>query len=163
MNKVNIFSLVAVAETRQYLITLEEVSGTRLMPIWIGPSEGMAIAAVLAKTEFPRPLTHDLVINILKDLDAEIEGVVITDLKESTFYAAILLKTKDGQRQIDARPSDSIAIALRADAPIYIEDRVFDKCPRIEKPITQEEVEKFKADIKSLRPEDFFKEKKSGR
>jgi len=159
MKEAKIFSVIMVQEAGQYLVTLEEVSGTRLLPIWIGPAEGISIAAALQKQAFPRPLTHDLLNNILKELNAKVEKVVITDIKNDTFYANIMLKAGDNLYTIDSRPSDSIAIAIRADAPIFIEERVFDKCPKIDKPITDEEVEKFKKDLERLRPEDFFKEK----
>lgn len=162
MKKANIFSLVMVPQTGQYLVTLEELEGTRLLPIWIGPAEGMAIAAALQKQDFPRPLTHDLLTNILKELEAKVEKVIITDLRDDTFYANIILKTKEKIYNIDSRPSDSIAIAVRTQAPIFIEDKVFEKCPKIHKPITDEEAKKFKKEIVNLRPEDFFKEGKGG-
>lgn len=162
MKEAKIFSLIMVPQTGQYLVTLEELEGTRLLPIWIGPAEGMAIAAVLQKQDFPRPLTHDLLTNILKELEAKVEKVIITDLKNDTFYANIILKTKGKIYHIDSRPSDSIAISVRTQAPIFIEDKVFEKCPKIYKPITDKEVEKFKKELANLRPEDFFKEGKGG-
>ena len=162
--KAKIFSLVMVPRAGQYLVTLEEIEGTRLLPIWIGPAEGMSIAAVLQGQHFPRPLTHDLLTNILKELKVTIDKVVITDLKNETFYANILLKINGKEHVIDSRPSDSIAIAIRAQAPIFVEDKVFDKCPKIQKPITNEEIAKFKKKLETLRPEDFFKDsdKKDG-
>lgn len=162
MIKAKIFSLVMVPRAGQYLVTLEEQDGIRLLPIWIGPAEGMAIAAALQKQDFPRPLTHDLIINLLKELGAKIEKVVITELKNDTFYADIVLKVNGKLHRIDARPSDSIAISVRAQAPIFIENEVFEKCPKIDKPISEREIEKFKKDLANLRPEDFFKEKKNG-
>ena len=160
MIEAKIFSLVIVPEAGQYLVTLEEKNGTRLLPIWIGPAEGMAIAAALHGQDFPRPLTHDLLTNILKELQVGIEKIVITDLKNDTFYANILLKVDSRAYTIDSRPSDSIAVAVRVSAPIFIEEKVFEKCPAIHKPITKEEVERFKKDIEHLRPEDFFKKTK---
>lgn len=163
MKKAKIFSLVMVPRAGQYLVTLEELEGTRLIPIWIGPAEGMAIAAALQKQDFPRPLTHDLIANMLKELGVKVEKVIITELKNDTFYANIILKAKGKIHHIDARPSDSIAISVRAQAPILIEDKVFEKCPKIDKPITDQEAEKFKKDLANLRPEDFFREGKKGK
>jgi bifunctional DNase/RNase len=160
MKKAKIFSLIAAPQAGQYLLTLEEVEGTRLIPIWVGAAEGMAIASALQREEFPRPLTHDLITNMLKDLKVKIDKVIITDLKNDTFYANILLSRNGEAYNIDCRPSDSLALAVRTDAPIFIDDKVFEKCPVIHKPITDQEAEKFKKDIENLRPEDFFKEKK---
>ncbi|MFC1807614.1 bifunctional nuclease family protein [Candidatus Omnitrophota bacterium] len=163
MIKAKVFSLAMVPEAGQYLVTLEEINGTRLLPIWIGPSEGMAIAAVLGKHDFPRPLTHDLTVNMLKELKVTLDSVIVTELKNDAFYANIVLKQGKKKLCIDARPSDSIAIALRVDAPIFIEEEVLNKCPKIQKPITSSEVEKFKKGLEKLRPEDFFQEGRDGR
>ncbi|NQT90466.1 MAG: bifunctional nuclease family protein [Candidatus Omnitrophica bacterium] len=157
MKKADIFSLAMVLQAGQYLITLSETGGSRLLPIWIGPAEGMAIATVLNKQDFPRPLTHDLLVEFIKLSKAEIEKVVITDIKEDTYYAAIVLRSGEKVYNIDARPSDSIAVAVRVKAPIYIEERVFEKCPKIHKPITEKEVTEFKKKLANLRPEDFFR------
>lgn len=162
MKEAKIFSLAIAPEAGQYLLTLEEIDGSRLLPIWIGPAEGMAIAAALQKESFPRPLTHDLFANILKEFKAVIEKVVITELKDDTFYADIVLKADNKNYHIDARPSDSIAIALRAQAPIFIEEKVFNGCPEIHKPITDEEIRRFKDKLEHLKPEDFFKGKIDG-
>lgn len=162
MKKAGIFSLIMVKEAGQYLVTLEEASGMRLLPIWIGPAEGMSIAAALQKQSFPRPLTHDLFVSIFKEMDVKIEKVIITDLKQDTFYANIILRKNGKSYTIDSRPSDSIAIAIRAQAPIFIEEEIFNKCPEIRKPITEKELARFKKDLENLRPEDFFKEKRNG-
>jgi len=160
MREAKIFSLVVVSELGQYLVTLEEVDGTRLIPIWIGPGEGMAIAAVLQGEPFPRPLTHDLLKNILEVLDVEVKHIVVTELKDDTFYANIKLAAGKRELDLDARPSDSLALALKCKAPIYIDDRVFKECPVIHKPITDHEVDSFKRSLEKLRPDDFFKDRK---
>jgi uncharacterized protein len=160
MKKANIYSLMVIPEIAQYMVTLEDVPGTRLIPIWIGPSEGMAISAALRKEFFPRPLTHDLIWNILKAMGAIVEKIVVTDLINGTFLADMHIKHSEKLYKIDARPSDAIAIALRASSPIFVDDKVFDKCPVIEKPITEDEVESFKKRLETLKPEDFFKDSK---
>jgi uncharacterized protein len=158
MKKAGIYSLAIIPEIAQYMITLEESQGTRLIPIWIGPSEGMAISAVLGKRAFPRPLTHDLMCNIINKTNLGVEKILITDLIDGTFYAEIFINSGKASYVIDARPSDSIAIAIRLGSPIYISEKVFQKCPVIEKPITDKEVKSFKERLKTLKPEDFFKE-----
>jgi uncharacterized protein len=160
MKKVSVYSLIIVPEAAQYMVTLEEECGTRLIPIWIGPSEGMAISAALRKEFFPRPLTHDLIWNILKTMGAIVEKIVVTDLINGTFLAQIYIKHSEKLYKIDARPSDAIAIALRALSSVFVDDKVFDKCPVIEKPITEDEVESFRQRLETLKPDDFFKEKK---
>ncbi|MFA5069082.1 MAG: bifunctional nuclease family protein [Candidatus Omnitrophota bacterium] len=164
MKKADIYSLLIVPETAQYLLTLEEVTGTRLIPIWIGPAEGMAVSAALRKEYFPRPLTHDLISNMITVIGAALERVTITDLIDGTFYSKMTIRQGERGYTVDARPSDAIAIALRAGAPVYIDDKVFKKCPVINKPISTNEVEAFKKRLKTIRPEDFFREKsKNGR
>jgi uncharacterized protein len=160
MKKTNIYSLMVIPDIAQYMVTLEEVPGTRLIPIWIGPAEGMAISAALRKEFFPRPLTHDLIWNILKAIGAIVERIVVTDLVNGTFLAEMHIKHSDKEYRIDARPSDAIAIALRSSSPIFVDEKVFSKCPVIEKPITENEVESFKKRLETLKPEDFFKDSK---
>jgi uncharacterized protein len=160
MKRVNIYSLIVVPETVQYMVTLEETPGTRLVPIWIGPAEGMAISAALRKEFFPRPLTHDLVWNILKAMGSAVEQIVVTDLVRGTFLSEIHIEHDKKHYIIDARPSDAIAIALRSGSSMFIDDKVFHKCPVIEKPITADEIDGFKERLKTLKPDDFFKEGK---
>lgn len=157
MKKVRVYSVILIAQLGQYLVTLEEVDGIRLIPIWMGPAEGGAIAAHLNKQKFPRPITHDLMINIFKELGATIDKVTITDLKESTFYATMTLCVNSKKINIDSRPSDGIALAVRVNAPIFMDKIIFDKCPLIKKPITSSEVKNFKKELENLTPNDFFK------
>jgi bifunctional DNase/RNase len=152
-----IYSLIFIPPLAQYVVTLEEVDGTRLVPIWIGITEGNAIAMVLQGEKFHRPLTHDLIANILKDVGATIEKIVISDLKENAYYATITIKQNGKTYEIDSRPSDAMALVVRTNSPIFIDEKVLKLCPVINKPITEEEVKKFKEELKSLRPEDFFK------
>ena len=157
IKEAKISSVVSLFPLPQYVVVLEDVEKTRLIPIWIGVNEGNAIALEMQGEKFPRPLTHDLMVNILKELSAEIEKVVINDLKENSYYALIHIKLGGKTLLIDARPSDSLALAVRVHCPIYIDEKVLNKCPQLEGPITQNEVEKFKEDLKKMSPEEFFK------
>ncbi|MBI4227656.1 MAG: bifunctional nuclease family protein [Candidatus Omnitrophica bacterium] len=152
-----IFSLVLIPLLGQYVVTLEEVGGQRLIPIWIGLSEGNAISLRLQGEQLPRPMTHDLMATALKALGATVDRIVIVDLKDGTYYATIELTADGASHRLDARPSDAMALAVRLNAPIFIDEKVWKKCPVIMKPITDTEVEKFKRELQSMTPEDFFK------
>jgi len=161
MKQVKVYSVILISQLGQYLLTLEEINGIRLIPIWVGPAEGMSISAKLNNQGFPRPLTHDLLTNMLKKASIKLKKVTISELRESTFYAMITLILNGKTLEIDARPSDAIAIALRGNAPIFVSDAVIKKCPIIQKPISKKEVEHFKKNIKDLKPEDFFRSRKA--
>jgi bifunctional DNase/RNase len=142
-------------------MVLEEIDGPRLLPIWIGLYEGGAIGMALSGQQFPRPLTHDLFVQVLDELSAKVKQVVITELKDSTFFAEICLVNGAGQEIfIDARPSDSVAIAVRTKCPIMVSEAVFKACPELLKPISEEEVSDFKKKLEHMTPEDFFKDLK---
>ena len=157
MKETRIFSLVLIPTIGQYVVSLEDVNGNRLIPILIGLSEGNAIVLQLQGEKTPRPMTHDLMANMLKEFGLHVEKITITDLKDNTYFAEIEIKDGDKSYKIDSRPSDAMALAVRTNSPIFVDDKVFEKCPVINKPITEEEVEKFKDDLKRLGPEDFFK------
>jgi uncharacterized protein len=114
------------------IVLLEELRGERVMPIWVSLFEARAIAMEMEKVVPPRPMTHDLIKNIIEGLKAQVTNIVITDLKDNTFYARIALSTGGTSLQIDARPSDAIALALRVKAPIYVAKAVFDSSPAVE-------------------------------
>ncbi len=157
LKEAKIFSLVLIPLLGQYVVTLEEVGGQRLIPIWIGVNEGNAIGLRLQGEQLPRPMTHDLITNILSSLGVKVERIVVTDLKDGTYYAAIVLNSGARRFEIDSRPSDAMALAVRTTTPIFIDEKVLKKCPVIMKPISDEEVEKFKQNLQALKPEDFFK------
>lgn len=144
----------------QCVMVLEEIDGPRLLPIWIGLYEGGAIGMALSGQQFPRPLTHDLFMVVINQLGAKVKHVVITELKESTFYAEVALQNGNKEMVIDARPSDSVALAVRANCPILVSDSVFKACPELLKPITEDEVSDFKKKLDTMTPEDFFKDLK---
>lgn len=104
------------------VLILQEVSGDRVLPIWIGPGEASAIAMQLADMKFSRPLTHDLLVSVVAGLGGNLERVVITKVADATYYAELVIHRTGDTISVDARPSDSIAVALRADARIFAED-----------------------------------------
>ena len=114
----------------------------------------------LSGQQFPRPLTHDLFMVVIQQLGAKLKHVMITELKDSTFYAEIAVLNGTKEMIIDARPSDSVALAVRANCPILINDGVFKACPELLKPITEDEVNDFKKKLDTMTPEDFFKDLK---
>lgn len=113
---------------KQPIVLLKTAEGSRFLPIWVGHNEAAAILTKLQGGVTPRPMTHDLLTNMLAELEAKVERISVTDLKESTFYAVITLVREGGQElEIDARPSDAIALAVRSDAPIFAADAVIDE------------------------------------
>ena len=157
IKEAKISSIVSLFPLPQYVVVLEDIEKTKLIPIWIGVNEGNAIALEMQGEKFPRPLTHDLMVNILKLMGAEVEKVVVSDLKENSYYALIYIKYNGKTLSIDARPSDSLALAVRVHCPIFIDEKVLKKCPQIQAPISQDEIEKFKETLKNMSPEEFFK------
>ncbi|MBI4396821.1 MAG: bifunctional nuclease family protein [Elusimicrobia bacterium] len=158
LKETRIYSLAQVGG--QVVLVLEEVEGPRLLPIWIGLYEGGSIGMALAGQKFPRPLTHDLLLNMLEKLGVDVKKIVITELKDSTFFAEIHLQKGETGIVMDARPSDSIAIAVRERCPIFVEEGVFEACPELLKPISEEEVDDFKKKLETMTPEDFFRDLK---
>jgi bifunctional DNase/RNase len=111
----------------QRVVILREKDTDRYLPIWIGPNEADAIAVKLQGVSVPRPLTHDLLNSIVDALGASVNSIIVSDLKNDTFYAKIILNVDGGQMEVDSRPSDAIALAVRVDAPIYAEEVVLEK------------------------------------
>jgi len=111
----------------QRVVILKEKMAERYLPIWIGPAEADAIAVKLQGVTVPRPLTHDLLHSVIDALGASINSIIISDLKSDTFYARIILNVDGGQMEVDSRPSDALALAVRAEVPIYAEEIVLDK------------------------------------
>lgn len=169
--EVKVHGLILERKTQQNIVILREVDGERILPIWIGPGEAQAIRRLLSDESFPRPLTHDLLYLVVEGLKAKIARILIADLKENTFFASIVID-RDGEiLSIDARPSDSIALALRAKAPILANEQLLQPPPR-EDPeaaeteegeeaaaeLTDEEkAEQLRKFLEKLNPEDFGK------
>lgn len=111
----------------QRVVILKEKNADRYLPIWIGPAEADAITVRLQEVSVARPLTHDLLRDVLEKLGAQVDSVIVNDLSDDTFYARILLNVNGERIEIDSRPSDAIALAVRAQVPIYAEDSVLEK------------------------------------
>ena len=122
--EMKIRGLVMDPVTNMPIVILKDVVGTAVLPIWVGIYEANAIALEIEKVTTPRPMTHDLLKNLLLGLETQVRKVVVSELRDDTFYALIWLE-RDGQMMsIDSRPSDALALALRVDCPIYVEDEV---------------------------------------
>jgi bifunctional DNase/RNase len=113
--------------TNTPVVILQELGGERVLPIWIGPGEASAIAMHLAEMEFARPLTHDLLVAVLKGLGGKVQKVIITRVEKSTYYAELIVQRNGQVISVDARPSDSIAVALRVDARIFADDNLLER------------------------------------
>jgi hypothetical protein len=122
--EVRIRGLVMDPATNMPIVVLKDVGSDAVMPIWVGIFEANAIAIEIEKMAAPRPMTHDLTRNLVQHLNAELERIVITEIKDDTFYAVLWLKQGGEQIAVDARPSDAIALALRADCPIFVAEHV---------------------------------------
>jgi bifunctional DNase/RNase len=130
----------------QRVVILKEKAAERYLPIWIGPAEADAIAVKIRGATVPRPLSHDLLHSVIDALGATLNSIVINDLKSDTFYAKIILNVDGEQVEVDSRPSDALALAVRAEVPIYVEEAVLDKAgilldKETGKPISEEEKE----------------------
>ena len=111
----------------QRVVILKEKVAERYLPIWIGPAEADAIAVKLQGVAVPRPLTHDLLRSVIDTLGATINSIIVSDLKNDTFYAKVILNVDGGQIEVDSRPSDALALAVRAEVPIYADETVLEK------------------------------------
>ncbi|MEA2016589.1 MAG: bifunctional nuclease family protein [Actinomycetota bacterium] len=139
------------------ILLLKEEKGNRYLPIWIGPFEASAIALEMSNIKTPRPMTHDLIINIINNLKIKVDNIEITDIRDNTFYAVINLKNTDKKViSVDSRPSDAIATAVRIKCDIFASEHVIES-GGLEIRSIDEEVKKFKKFLNRIRPEDFNK------
>lgn len=141
------------------IIILKDLEEKRSLPIWVGVFEANAIALELEKVTTPRPMTHDLIRNLLEALNAHVEKIVVNDLRDNTFYATIYLVLDGDEIQVDSRPSDAIALALRTKSPIFVSEDVVNKAKSVEVTKEQDDQEKLKEWLENLKPEDFGKYK----
>lgn len=142
--------------TNTPILLLKEASGTRYLPIWIGPGEATAIARALDGVELPRPLTHDLLKLVTESLGARVDRVVVTNLEEGTFFADLIM-TRDGEEvTVSSRPSDAIALAARTKAPLFAAREVIEEAGlEIQFDGQEEEIERFREFLEEVVPEDF--------
>ena len=143
---------------KQPIVLLKTVEGNKFLPIWIGHPEAAAILIKLQGTELPRPMTHDLLTSIIGRFDADVARITVTELKESTFYATLTLSKEGETIDIDSRPSDALALAVRTDAPIFASTALIDEnAIEFEREVddTEEIVESFRDFLESVSPEDF--------
>jgi len=130
-----------------------------VLPIWVGIFEANAIALQIENIATPRPMTHDLLRNVIHDLNASVQKIVVCDLQENTFYALIHLTVRGERVAIDARPSDAIALALRTRAPIFVEDSVIDNAKTIDPSADKTDADRLHKWLESLDPDDLGKYK----
>ncbi|MFP3952504.1 MAG: bifunctional nuclease family protein [Candidatus Bipolaricaulota bacterium] len=127
MERVRVKALLVDTSNNAPVVLLEGDSNSKVMPIWIGQNEALAISLQLQGSEFERPLTHDLLKSVLDKLNQDLERVIIDDLSNKTYYATLVLQGPDGETlKIDSRPSDSIALALRTNSPIFVDEEIFE-------------------------------------
>ena len=146
---------------KQPIVLLKTVENNKFLPIWIGHPEAAAILMKLQNATSPRPMTHDLIAELLGELDVECTRVSVTELRENTFYASISLRAAGKELEIDSRPSDALALAVRLGAPIFAADDVIaESAIEFEHEVedTEEVVEKFKDFLDTVKPDDFLGE-----
>ena len=145
--------------TNMPIVILKDKDGERVLPIWVGIFEANAIALQIENVATPRPMTHDLLRNVISDLDGAVDRVVVSDLKENTFFAIIHLTVKGERVVVDARPSDAIALALRTRAPILVEETVIDNAKTVDFASEAADGERLQQWLESLDPEEMGKYK----
>ena len=145
--------------TNMPIIILRDEDGQRVLPIWVGIFEANAIALQIENVATPRPMTHDLLRNVIHDLDGAVQKIVVSDLRENTFFAVIHLSVRGEPVLVDARPSDAIALALRAKAPIYVEVAVIDNAKALDGTPERTDNERLQKWLESLDSDDLGKYK----
>ncbi|MCH7921996.1 MAG: bifunctional nuclease family protein [Nitrospinae bacterium] len=159
MLEMKVKGLALDSSTNMPIVILKDMEEERALPIWIGIFEANAIAIKMKDVPVPRPMTHDLIKNILEEIKITVSRIVINDMEDNTFFAVILLSIDGNEVSIDSRPSDAIALALRVDAPIFVAKKVLDEARSIDltDPRLEDDKEKWKEWLEDLRPEDFGK------
>jgi bifunctional DNase/RNase len=145
LKQMKIEGLLFDPRSNMYILLLKEIGGENTLPIWIGRPEADSIALALGKITTPRPLTHDLIKNVLEGLKTEVTKIVVTEIVDNTYYAAIYLNKGGVEIPIDSRPSDAIAVAIRTSSPIFVDNSVIEFK-------NNDELEEW---LKNLKPEDF--------
>ena len=145
--------------TNMPIVILKDKEGNRILPIWVGIFEANAIALQIENISTPRPMTHDLLKNVLGDLEANVQKIVVCELKDNTFYAMIYLDREGKLIAVDSRPSDAIALALRTKSPIYVEESVVEGAKGMDLAKETTDSEKLQKWLENLNPEDLGKYK----
>ena len=145
--------------TNQPILILRDDAGDRMLPIWVGVHEANAIALQIENVATPRPMTHDLLRNVIQDLDGQVQKIVVSELKDNTFFAVIHLAVRGEPVLVDARPSDAIALALRTKAPIYVEEEVIDNARALDGTPERTDNERLQKWLESLDSDDLGKYK----
>ena len=147
--------------TNMPIIILKDLAGDKVLPIWVGYFEANAIALEIEKINTPRPMTHDLLNNIISSLQAKVKHILVTDLKDNTFFAEISVIQNGSDMTIDSRPSDAIALALRSKSPIFVEEKVIEAAKSLDLPdpdkLQNQEKQQWKDWITSIKPQDLGK------
>jgi bifunctional DNase/RNase len=161
MHRMDIYGVSFDLVGKQPIVLLKTAEGNKFLPIWIGHAEAAAILMKLQSQSAPRPMTHDLMTDILEQLDAQLVKITVTELRENTFYAQITV-VRDGQEiEVDSRPSDAIALAIRAEAPIYAAERVIEESAiefegeEVNEEQLEAEVSKFRSFLEDVTPDQF--------
>ncbi|MEB3273300.1 MAG: bifunctional nuclease family protein [Prochlorothrix sp.] len=157
MIEMTVAGIALDAANRAPIVLLRDTTERRALPIWIGQDQAKAIIAVLEDQSPPRPLTHDLLLQMVQAWDMEVDRIIIHTLQDSTFFAVIKIRNGEEVRDFDARPSDAIALALRADAPIWVmEEVVAEASIPVNHEADEEEREEFRRFLEDLSPADFL-------
>ena len=160
---VSIHGLAMDPKNNSPILLLKEDDVQRALPVWIGIYEANAIATSLAEMESPRPMTHDLLYNTITQAGYKVSRVVITELKDTTFYAIIYLNSKSGDMELDSRPSDAVALAVRSEAPIFVMEDVLERSAvdmsTIEEEASAHEKDEWLEMLENMDPEDYSKYK----
>jgi hypothetical protein len=157
--EMSIKGLMVDSVTNMPIVVLRDKTGVRVLPIWVGIFEANAIALQIDNVTTARPMTHDLLRNVIHDLNASVEKIVVCDLQENTFYALIYLALAGVTVTVDARPSDALALALRTRAPIFVEESVIENAKPIDLPTDKHDPERLQQWLDSLDPDDLGKYK----
>ncbi len=158
MIEMRVAGIALDAMTRSPIVLLKDSTERRALPIYIGQEQAKAIMGALENQKPPRPLTHDLIINVFESWNMTLEKVIIHSLQKDTFYASLILRQGENRKEIDARPSDAIAVALRTNTPIWVMEEVISEASiPVDRDADEAEQEAFREFLSNLRPEDLIK------
>jgi bifunctional DNase/RNase len=157
--EMNIKGLSVDPITNMPIIVLRETEGERVLPIWVGVFEANAIALQIESVQTPRPMTHDLLKSVIDELGGRLERIVVSELKDNTFYATLRLRSEHGTLTVDARPSDAIALALRSGARIFVEEAVIQNARSLDEPSPETGLRRVQKWLEGLSDEELGKYK----